>query len=317
MWYLLLLIAGFVPLIIGANLLVDNASSLAKRLNIPSMVIGLTIVGFGTSAPELVVNLISSFEKNSDLALGNIIGSNIFNILGILGISAIVYPLIIKKNTTWIEIPLCLLSALTVILLANDKIIDKMNYSVISRIDGYILLLFFIIFLSYNITLLKSEQYNEEILVKNNPVHKSVLLILLGLILLIAGGRIIVISAVEVASAIGLSQRVIALTIVSIGTSLPELATSVIAARKKYSDIAIGNIVGSNIFNVFFILGVSAVIHPVSLQPLSNIDMSLNILASLLLFIFIFTGKGRRIGMKEGAFFVLIYLAYIGFLIIA
>ena len=317
MWYLLLLIAGFVPLIIGANLLVDNASSLAKRLNIPSMVIGLTIVGFGTSAPELVVNLISSFEKNSDLALGNIIGSNIFNILGILGISAIVYPLIIKKNTTWIEIPLCLLSALTVILLANDKIIDKMNYSVISRIDGYILLLFFIIFLSYNITLLKSEQYNEEILVKNNPVHKSVLLILLGLILLIAGGRIIVISAVEVASAIGLSQRVIALTIVSIGTSLPELATSVIAARKKYSDIAIGNIVGSNIFNVFFILGVSTVIHPVSLQPLSNIDMSLNILASLLLFIFIFTGKGRRIGMKEGAFFVLIYLAYIGFLIIA
>ena len=317
MWYLLLLIAGFVPLIIGANLLVDNASSLAKRLNIPSMVIGLTIVGFGTSAPELVVNLISSFEKNSDLALGNIIGSNIFNILGILGISAIVYPLVIKKNTTWIEIPLCLLSALTVILLANDKIIDKMNYSVISRIDGYILLLFFIIFLSYNITLLKSEQYNEEILVKNNPVHKSVLLILLGLILLIAGGRIIVISAVEVASAIGLSQRVIALTIVSIGTSLPELATSVIAARKKYSDIAIGNIVGSNIFNVFFILGVSAVIHPVSLQPLSNIDMSLNILASLLLFIFIFTGKGRRIGMKEGAFFVLIYLAYIGFLIIA
>ena len=316
MWYLLLLIAGFVPLIIGANLLVDNASSLAKRLNIPSMVIGLTIVGFGTSAPELVVNLISSFEKNSDLALGNIIGSNIFNILGILGISAIVYPLVIKKNTTWIEIPLCLLSALTVILLANDKIIDKMNYSVISRIDGYILLLFFIIFLSYNITLLKSEQYNEEILVKNNPVHKSVLLILLGLILLIAGGRIIVISAVEVASAIGLSQRVIALTIVSIGTSLPELATSVIASRKKYSDIAIGNIVGSNIFNVFFILGVSAVIHPVALQPFSNIDMLLNIFASLLLFIFIFTGKGRRIGKREGAFFLLIYIIYIGFLII-
>ena len=317
MWYLLLLIAGFVPLIIGANLLVDNASSLAKRLNIPSMVIGLTIVGFGTSAPELVVNLISSFEKNSDLALGNIIGSNIFNILGILGISAIVYPLIIKKNTTWIEIPLCLLSALTVILLANDKIIDKMNYSVISRIDGYILLLFFIIFLSYNITLLKSEENNEEISVKDNPVYKSVLLILLGLILLIAGGRIIVVSAVEVASAIGLSQRVIALTIVSIGTSLPELATSVIAARKNYSDIAIGNIVGSNIFNVFFILGLSAVIHPVSLQPLSNIDMILNILASLLLFIFIFTGKGRRIGMKEGAFFLLLYIAYIGFLIIA
>jgi cation:H+ antiporter len=316
MWYLLLLIAGFVPLIIGANLLVDNASSLAKRLNIPTIVIGLTIVGFGTSAPELVVNLFASFEKNSDLALGNIVGSNIFNILGILGISAIVYPLAVKKNTTWIEIPLCLLSAVIIIVLANDMLIDKMNYSTISRIDGCILLLFFIIFLSYNITLLKSEQYTDEIIVKDKPVAKSVFFILAGLVLLVAGGRIIVVSAVEVASAIGLSQRVIALTIVSIGTSLPELATSVIAARKKNSDIAIGNIVGSNIFNVFFILGLSAVIHPVSLQPFSNIDMIVNIFASLLLFIFIFTGKGRKIGMREGFFFLLVYVIYIAFLVI-
>jgi cation:H+ antiporter len=315
MWYLLLLIAGFLPLIIGANFLVDNASSLAKRLNIPSMVIGLTIVGFGTSAPELVVNLFASLEKNSDIALGNIIGSNIFNILGILGISAIFYPLAIKKNTTWIEIPLCLLSAVAVILLANDKIIDKMNFSVISRIDGYLLLLFFFIFLSYNITLLKSEEYNDEILVKNQTVFKSLFLILIGLVLLIVGGRLIVISAVNVASAIGLSQRVIALTIVSIGTSLPELATSFIAARKKNIDLAIGNIVGSNIFNVFFILGISAVIHPVELQPFSNFDMILNIFASVLLFMFIFTGKGRRITKMEGVFFLLTYLTYIGFLI--
>jgi len=317
MWYLLLLIAGFAPLIIGANLLVDNASSLAKRLKIPSMVIGLTIVGFGTSAPELVVNLLASIEKNSDLALGNIIGSNIFNILGILGISAIVYPLAIKKNTTWIEIPLCLLSAVIVILMSNDRIIDKMNYSIISRIDGSILLLFFIIFLSYNITLLKTAQYNDEIIVKDKPAFNSLLLILTGLILLIAGGRIIVVSASKVASDIGLSQRVIALTIVSIGTSLPELATSVIAARKKNVDLAIGNIVGSNIFNVFFILGISSVVHPVSLQPLSNIDMILNIFASLLLFIFIFIGKGRTIGRAEGAIFLLIYIIYIGFLIIS
>jgi cation:H+ antiporter len=316
MWYLLLLISGFVPLIIGANLLVDNASSLAKRLNIPAMVIGLTIVGFGTSAPELVVNLFASFEKNSDLALGNIVGSNIFNILGILGISAIVYPLTIKKNTTWIEIPLCLLSAVIIMVLANDMLIDRMNYSLISRIDGFILLLFFLIFLAYNITLLKSEQYIDEILVKDKPVLKSVFFILIGLALLIAGGRIIVFSAVKVASAIGLSQRIIALTIVSIGTSLPELATSVIASRKKNFDIAIGNIVGSNIFNVFFILGISAVIHPVSLQTFSNFDMILNIFASLLLFIFIFTGKGRRIGMREGIFFLLVYVIYIGFLII-
>ena len=316
MLYLLLLIAGFVPLIIGANLLVENASSLAKRLNIPAMVIGLTIVGFGTSAPELVVNLFASFEKNSDLALGNIVGSNIFNILGILGISAIVYPLAIKKNTTWIEIPLCLLSAVIIIVLANDMLIDKMNYSLISRIDGCILLLFFLIFLSYNITLLKSEQYTDEFLVKDKPVFKSLFLILIGLVLLIAGGRIIVVSAVKVASAIGLSQRIIALTILSIGTSLPELATSFIAARKKNVDIAIGNIVGSNIFNAFFILGISAVIHPVSIHPFSNYDMILNIFASLLLFLFIFTGKGRRIGKIEGAFFLLVYIISIGFLII-
>ena len=316
MWHLLLLFAGFVPLIIGANILVDNASSLAKRLNIPAMVIGLTIVGFGTSSPELVVNLFASFEKNSDIALGNIVGSNIFNILGILGISAIFFPLAIKKNTTWIEIPLCLLSAVIIIVLANDMFIDKMSYSVISRIDGCILLLFFLIFISYNITLLKSEQYTEEFLVIDKPVYKSVFLILFGLVLLIAGGRIIVISAVKVASSIGLSQRVIALTIISIGTSLPELATSFIAARKKNIDLAVGNIVGSNIFNVFFILGLSAVIHPVSLQPFSNFDMILNIFASLLLFMFIFTGKDRMIGKREGAFFLLIYIIYIGFLII-
>lgn len=317
MWYILLLFTGFVPLIIGANILVDNASSLAKRLNIPAMVIGLTIVGFGTSAPELVVNLFASFEKNSDIALGNIVGSNIFNILGILGISAIFYPLAIKKNTTWIEIPLCLLSAIVIILLANDKLIDKTNYSVISRIDGFILLLFFLIFITYNIILLKSEHFNDEILVKDKPVYKSVFLIITGLILLIAGGRIIVVSAVEVASAIGLSQRVIALTIISIGTSLPELATSFIAARKKNIDLAVGNIVGSNIFNVFFILGISAVIHPVSLQPFSNFDMLLNIFASVLLFMFIFTGRGRMIGKREGVFFLLVYIIYIGFLIIA
>lgn len=316
MWSLLLLFTGFVPLIIGANLLVNNASSLAKRLNIPEMVIGLTILGFGTSSPELVVNLFASFEKNSDLVLGNIIGSNIFNILAILGISAIVYPLTIKKNTTWIEIPLCLLSAVVVILMANDKIIDKMNYSVISRIDGYILLLFFTIFLAYNITLLKSEHYNDEVLVKDKPVYKSVLLIFFGLILLITGGRIIVVSATKVASALGLSQRVIALTVVSIGTSLPELATSFIAARKKNVDLAIGNIVGSNIFNLFFILGISSIVHPVSVKPFSNIDMIMNIFASLLLFIFIFTGKGRRIGRIEGALFLLIYIIYLGFLII-
>ncbi len=316
MWYVILLILGFGPLIFGANLLVDNASSLAKRLNIPNIVIGLTIVALGTSAPELTVNILASVKHNSELVLGNVMGSNIFNILATLGVSAIIYPLTIKRNTTWIEIPLCLLSAIVVIVMANDVLVDKANHSVIGRIDGILLILFFIIFLAYTINLVKSENYSEEIVVKNRTVFLSILLIVAGIALLVIGGRLIVFSAMEVAAFLGMPERVIALTIVSVGTSLPEMATSVVAARKKNTDVAIGNIVGSNIFNVFLILGASAFIYPVALQPMSNYDMILNIGASLLLFLFIFTGKGRRLDRWEGILFILIYLIYIGFLLL-
>lgn len=311
MWYLFLLLAGFAPLIFGANILVSNASSLAKKLNIPTIVIGLTIVGFGTSTPELIVNIFASFQKNSSIVLGNIIGSNIFNILGILGISALIYPLAVKRNTTWIEIPLCFLSAVVVILLANDILIDRANLSQLTRIDGLIMLLFFTIFLVYNITLSFSEGYTGDMEIKSRSAWLASILIIAGLALLVAGGRIIVYSAIKVAASIGLSDRVIALTIISIGTSLPEFATSVVAARKKNPDIAIGNIVGSNIFNVFFILGLSAIIHPVTLQPISNFDMLLNLAVSLLLYIFIFTGKGRQLNRWEGFLFIFIYISYL------
>lgn len=316
MWYILILLAGFVPLIWGADLLVDNASSLAKKLNIPNIVIGLTIVAFGTSAPELIVNIFASVEKNPYLALGNVVGSNIFNILAILGISTMFYPLTIKSNTTWIEVPLCLLSAFVIILMANDILIDKADISLLSRIDGMILLLFFIIFLVYNIRMARSESYSEDIAVKSKPVITALLLVIAGLALLVIGGRTIVYSAVKVATYIGISERIIALTIVSIGTSLPELATSVVAARKKNTDIAIGNIVGSNIFNVFFILGTSAVIYPVALQAKSNFDLLVNIAVSLLLFVFIFTGKGRRLDRWEGLVFISLYVCYIVALIL-
>lgn len=311
MWYLFLLLAGFAPLIFGANILVSNASSLAKKLNIPTIVIGLTIVGFGTSTPELIVNIFASFQKNSSIVLGNIIGSNIFNILGILGISALIYPLAVKRNTTWIEIPLCFLSAVVVILLANDILIDRANLSQLTRIDGLIMLLFFTIFLVYNITLSFSEGYTGDMEIKSRSAWLASILIIAGLALLVAGGRIIVYSAIKVAASIGLSDRVIALTIISIGTSLPEFATSVVAARKKNPDIAIGNIVGSNIFNVFFILGLSAIIHPVTLQPISNFDMLVNLAVSLLLYIFIFTGKGRQLNRWEGFLFIFIYISYL------
>jgi len=312
----LLLVSGFVPLIWGANLLVDSASSLAKRYNVPNIVIGLTIVAFGTSAPELVVNIDASISQVTDIAIGNIIGSNIFNIFGILGISSIIYPLMVKKNTTWIEVPLAFLSGLVVFILANDALIDKKTISVLTRIDGIILLLFFSIFMAYNVMLVKEGGYDEEIPAKDYSLLKAILYILLGLGMLVLGGRLIVTNAVKVAQLIGISERIIALTIVSIGTSLPELATSAVAAKKKNVDIAIGNIVGSNIFNAFFVLGISAVIYPVTLQKMSNFDLSVNLFAGLLLFIFIFTGKGRKIERWEGLIFLFSYSAYVTALIL-
>lgn len=315
MWYFLLLAAGFLPLIYGANLLVDSASSLARRFNIPNIVIGLTIVAFGTSAPELVVNVFSAVSGNTGLALGNVIGSNIFNIAAILGISAMVYPLAVKSGTTWIEIPLALLAGLLVFLVANDQLIDQADSSVISRIDGIILLSFFVIFLVYNIQISKRGDTSDEIAVKDMPALKSGLLIIAGLVLLVIGGRMIVFSAVKLATQWGMPDRIIGLTIVSIGTSLPELATSIVAARKRNTDIAVGNIVGSNIFNVFFILGTTAVITPVPYQMAAQTDLLINIFLSLLLFAFIFTGRGRRLERWEGLLFLVIYAVYIAFLI--
>ncbi len=313
---LILLVVGFVLLIYGANLLVDSASALARRLNVPAIVIGLTIVAFGTSAPELVVNLFASIRHNSDIVLGNVIGSNIFNVLIILGISAILYPIAVKTNTTWIEIPLSLLAALVVLVTASDSILDNVAGNRISRIDGILYLFFFIIFLVYNSQMMKSGHFDEEIQVKDYSKLKSVLFILLGLIMLLAGGRFIVSSAVDLARALGITERIISLTIVSIGTSLPELATSVAAARKKNVDIAIGNIVGSNIFNIFLILGLSATINPIAVSRGSFSDMLVNLLAGILLFLFIFTGKGRKIERWEGIIFVLVYLVYMVFLIV-
>ena len=308
---LLFLILGFAPLLYGANLLVESASALAKRLNVPNIVIGLTVVAFGTSAPELTINVFASLKQNSDIALGNIVGSNIFNIAGILGIAAFLYPLAVKPKTTWIEIPLCFLSALVILVLGFDGFINGDSESVLKRTDGIILLLFFVIFLAYIIQFTISSDYEEEAPVKQFSVVLSIILIIVGLALLIAGGRIIVVFAVKLAQEIGLSERIIALTIVSIGTSFPELAISIISAKKKNIDLAVGNIVGSNIFNAFFILGVSAVINPVVVQQKSYFDVCVNLLISFLLFLFIFTGKGRKIDRVEGIIFFLLYIVYL------
>ncbi|MCL2294212.1 MAG: calcium/sodium antiporter [Spirochaetes bacterium] len=309
---LVLLLLGFIPLIYGANLLVDSASSLAKKLNVPSIIIGLTIIAFGTSAPELTINIFASLKGNSDIVLGNIVGSNIFNIAGILGISAIIYPLAINKKTTWIEIPLCFLAALVVFVIASDGFIDGDKVSVIKRTDGIILLLFFAVFIGYIIRFMMSSSYTDDSpAAKQHSVALYVVLIIIGLVLLVVGGRIIVLFAIKFAHQIGLSERIIALTVVSIGTSFPELATNIIAAKKRNIDLAVGNIIGSNIFNAFFVLGISAVISPVFVHDRSFFDLCVNLFISFLLFLFIFTGKGRKIDRWEGIIFVILYIGYI------
>lgn len=308
---ILLLLGGFVALVYGADKLVEAAASFAKKLQIPSIVIGLTIVSFGTSAPEFVINLFASLENNSDIVLGNILGSNIANILLILGTSAIIYPLTVKKQTTWIEIPLSVMAAIAVFFLASDQLIDHATQSAITHIDGMMLLLFFLVFIAYNISLTIKSKNDEDIETKDYSILVSTLLIVIGLTLLGAGGKAIVTGATNLAETFGISQRIIGIIIVGIGTSLPELATSVVAARKQKTDIAIGNIVGSNIFNTFFVLGTSATISSVQVSSAAMYDIYVNIACSVLLFGLLFIGKSHTISRKEGFIMLGLFITYI------
>jgi cation:H+ antiporter len=312
----ILLVVGFVILIKGADWLVDGSSSLAKKFKIPVIVIGLTIVAFGTSAPELVVNLFASAQGQTGLAIGNVLGSNIANILLILGVSAIIFPLSIKKNTTWKELPLSLLAALVIGILANDMLIDGDKNSVLSRADGLILISFFIIFLAYIIGIAKEKFFERKMEIKELKTNLSIIYILLGLGGLALGGKWIVDGAVAIATVLGVSQSLIGLTIIAIGTSLPELATSAVAAWKKNPDIAVGNVVGSNIFNLFWVLGVSSIIRPLPFRPEMTLDIAMVVLTSLALFAFVFIGKKQFLERWQGIFFVITFIAYIAFAII-
>lgn len=316
---IILLVAGFLLLIKGADLLVDGSSSIAKKFGISDLIIGLTIVAFGTSAPELVVNVVSASQGNSDIAIGNILGSNIANILLILGITAIVAPIAVQRSTVWREIPFALLAVLMLGIMANDVFIDGMQYSIISKSDGLVLLGFFVVFLYYIFGSARKniQEYGDD---DNNTkqfgVMKSVFLIIGGLIGLVLGGKWVVDSAVALATLWGMSEAVIGLTVVAIGTSLPELATSVVAAIKGKTDIAIGNVVGSNIFNVFWILGLTSFIIPLPFSVSSNIDIFANIAATFLLFLWMFVGKKHRIERWQGIVFVVLYLAYLMILLL-
>ncbi len=312
-----LLIIGFVLLIKGAGLLVDGSSAIARRLKVSDLLIGLTIVAFGTSTPELFVNLIASVKGTSAIAIGNIVGSNIFNILLILGISSIIFPLVVTKGTVWKEIPLTFVAAALLGLMALKPLIVRGSLSGIGRIEGLILLAFFGLF-TYYVLKMALRAGNTDSTSTDGPQHsvrKSLLLILGGFAALFVGAKLVVDAAVSLANSFGVSESLIGLTIVAAGTSLPELATSVVAAAKKNCDIAVGNVVGSNIFNIFFILGISAVVQPMQFQPGNNVDIGVAALASLLLFVFMFSGKKGSLDRWEGAVLLMIFAAYLAFII--
>ena len=309
----LLLLVGLGLVIYGASIFVDAASSLAKAYKIPNIVIGLTVVAFGTSAPEFTVSTYAAYTGNTDIAIGNVVGSNIFNIFFILGITAIILPLTVLKNTVLKEIPLSLLAAIVVYILVNDVLLSQGTENLITFGDGLILLSFFVIFMYYLINLTKNSQEDENLTIKSMSKPKSLIFIVIGLVLLVVGGKVFVDNAVNIALGLGMSQALVGLTIVAAGTSLPELATSVVATLKKNSDIAVGNIVGSNIFNVFFILGSSALIAPLPKGNITDLDMYVCIIASLLLFGTCYVFGKNKITKIEGIFFLLCYFLYIGY----
>ena len=308
---IILFIVGFVLLIKGADWLVDGASSIAKKYKISDLVIGLTIVSFGTSAPELVVNILASFGGSSDIAIGNVLGSNIANIFLILGICALISSLPLKKSTVFSEIPFTLIAAFLVGFLANTHLFTSDPSLQISRFEGVVLIAFFLLFMGYIYTLTKEDKdIIEEIEVKMSA-KKSILFISAGILAMFFGGNWVVAGAVEFAKYYGLSESFIGLTIVSIGTSLPELATSVMAARKGNADIAVGNIVGSNIFNIFWILGLSATIKNLPFPEISNIDIAVTGFASVALLLSMTYGKKYSIGKIDGVLYILIYVVYV------
>ena len=309
------LIIGLALILIGANALTDGAASVAKRFHISPLVIGLTIVAFGTSAPELTVSVVSALKDSTGLAIGNVIGSNIFNCLMIVGCTAAIVPIQISKGTLSKEIPLCLLAAIVLYVCANDQLINGLSANSMSRSEGLLLLCFFAIFMGYTFAIAHNGQA-EDTAIPTLSVGRSTLYIIGGLAGLIYGGQCFVDGASGIARSLGVSESVIGLTLVAGGTSLPELATSVVAALKKNPEMAVGNVIGSNLFNVFFVLGCSASITAMPVQGISSLDLGMHIAACLLLFIFGLFFRQRTITRIEGIALVACYIGYTTYLIL-
>ena len=311
----ILLILGFVVLIKGADWFVDGASSVADNFKVPKIVIGLTIVAFGTSAPELAVSIKSIISNNHDIVLGNVIGSNILNILLIIGVSALFRSLIVKNNTIKKEIPIMLLFTCAFSVLLSDKLFNPNYINSFTRSDGVILLLFFLVFIYYLIEITIHRDKNIEEDIKKMSLPKSLFFTVLGIGMVILGSEYVVNSASSLATAVGVSQRMISLTIIALGTSLPELVTSVTATRKGECDLAIGNIVGSCIFNIGIVMALPvAIFGGIDKINFNNIDIVVMLLSVIMLFFFSLNDK--KITKKEGILFLLCFIAYYSFVII-
>ena len=309
---IVLIIVGFVALVKGADWLVDGASSIAKRFGISDLVIGLTVVAFGTSMPEFVVNMVSVAEGTTDLAITNILGSNIINTFVILGLTALVYPIASQKRSRDFDIPLSIIAGILVFSFVSIQLSFGETEKGIGRIGGIVLLLFFCYFL-YN-TFRHAKDHPEEAeaeSIKEIPVRRAIGLIIGGLVGLVVGGEIIVRSAVDIATRMGVSEAIIGLTVVALGTSLPELATSVIAATKHNSDIALGNVIGSNIFNVFFVLGTSALVRPLPAYDGIELDAWMAAAGSIVVWLAVKTNHERKIQRWAGALLLIIYGGYL------
>ncbi|MGL5980015.1 MAG: calcium/sodium antiporter [Phocaeicola sp.] len=315
MWDILFLLGGLTLILGGANWLTDGASAVAKRFNLSDLVIGLTIVALGTSAPELVISLFSTFNGSPELAIGNVVGSNIFNVLMIVGCTALVIPIEMGKGMLSKELPLVILSSLVLVVCANDVWLDGGAINVISRGDGILLIFFFLIFMRYTFAIAHNhtDEVGEE--VKVMAMGKATLFIAAGLVGLIVGGKLFVDGASGIARMLGVDESVIGLTLVAGGTSLPELATSIVAALKKNPGIALGGVIGSNLFNIFLVLGCSSVCSPLTLGGITNLDLAVLVFSTVLFWVLGRFFKKQLITRVEGALMVFCYIAYTVYLI--
>lgn len=312
MWIeIVLVIVGVALIVAGANFMTDGASAIAKRLHIPQIIIGLTIVAFGTSAPELVVSVIGSIDGSGGIAVGNVIGSNIFNVLCVLGACALVHPVPVKLNTLRFDLPIALVASILLMLVLSDMPLDGMP-SLVSRSEALTLLLFGLLFLLYTIVVGKQGDDASETEEEGRNMHwlLAVVYLIGGLAGLVYGGQLFVGNATKIASSLGVSETLIGLTLVAWGTSFPELATSVVVAMKGNTDIAVGNVIGSNLFNIFFVLGIAGTVRPLSNLQFTSLDIWMQLLAMVIaLGVALFWGK-REIKRAEGGMMLLVFILY-------